>query len=132
MTVLGFSIPYKIVAWLMSLAALVLLGLQFRGRKGTWWHIIQGTLPFLLVVAVIVINTVTVTAERGLVWDQAFMIHTGLGGIYLILHLATIRSGAIAWRTKVVPYGHKTLAMLTFSFLALSLIPGILLQVLRR
>ncbi|MBI4087534.1 MAG: hypothetical protein HY434_01765 [Candidatus Liptonbacteria bacterium] len=82
--------------WLVFALTILAIGFfahNLIGKKGTFWHIARGLLAFLLPLAVVVINTVSVSSARGPNWDAVFYAHFWLGVLFFLSLLYTIFYG---------------------------------------
>ena len=121
----------RILVYGLTLLAALLFVWQFFGAKGTKVHIINAVLIVLFSVVAVTINTITVTLQRDLVWDMAFVTHTGLGAGFFLGLIATCVLGWQVKRGKELRVWHRNLAYITGMFFFLSLLAIPLIYFLR-
>ena len=119
-----------IVLSLTAIAALCLI-LQYRRPKGTTLHYFRGFLVGYLSLLVVVLNTYYISSQRGLTWDTAFIVHTTLGGIFILSWLVTIIFGLTMRVNARFRVYHRTGAHITTIFFCLSLLAATLVRFLR-
>ena len=121
----------RILVFGLTLLAVVLFIAQFFGQKGTRNHILRGILVGILSLTVVVINTVEISLKRGLIWDDAFIIHTLLGSLFFLGLVATSVAGYLVKNKRMNSLIHKRISLLTGFFLFLTLSAAVLLRFAR-
>lgn len=127
-------IPIPLVSWGLTVFAVLLFLMQFGGKKGTGAHIARGIAVPLLVIAVIILNTISVTQVRGLTWDSAFSAHFWLGSACLVALFATSASGAFLHKKKNIRSFHTfhfTSAIMTATLLVATLLLALFIRLHR-
>lgn len=119
------------VVLFLTLAVIVLLVLQFKKPKGDSRHIARAILIGLFVLAVVFINTFTVSRSRGLEWDLSFWVHVVLGSLFFASLLGAYVTGAMAKRAPAWKKWHGRSAYSTATFLGLSLLAAFVMPLLR-
>jgi len=117
--------PIIMLTAAMSALGCALMVSQFAMKKETEAHMMRGILVLTIPVAVVIINTIAVTAERDLIWDAPFTLHVLTGGGFFLF-----ASLALAYGYKTMEHGtayraiHAMHARIACAFLASSLALG--------
>lgn len=121
----------RLLVFSLTGMAVVLFIAQFFNTKGTRSHIARGMAVGFLSLAVVIINTVDISLEKGLTWDIPFLTHTLLGTLFFIGLGTTSVFGHLAKNNKALARQHGLIASLTAVFLSLTLSAAILIRFFR-
>jgi len=115
----------------LTILTVLLFIRQFFGSKGTKSHIVRGVLIGILSVTGVIINTIFVSLQRGLVWDIAFITHIALGAGFFLGLIVTCILGWQTMHKRELRVWHRLSAHMTRVFLFLTLSAAALIPLVR-